>query len=93
MEENVNETAQNEQSKNQENVQNEQNKTQETETLIKNFDEKIKEMQGNFEKRLAEKDDIIRQLIINNGKNEPELTDDEQSCQNILKRINERRKR
>ena len=93
MEENVNETAQNEQSKNQENVQNEQKKSQETETLIKNFDEKIKEMQGNFEKRLAEKDDIIRQLIMNNGKNEPKLTDDEQSCQKILEKINERRKR
>lgn len=72
----------------------EQNKEQTSvENLLKNFDEKIKGMQENFEKRLAEKDDIIRQLIMNNGKNEPELTDDEQSCQDILKRINERRKR
>lgn len=81
----------------EENIQNqepEQNKEQTSvENLLKNFDEKIKGMQENFEKRLAEKDDIIRQLIMNNGKNEPELTDDEQSCQNILEKINERRKR
>lgn len=91
MEENVNENVQNEQNKNQETAQNEQNKNQETETLIKNFDEKFKQMQENFEKRLADKDDIIRQLIMNSGKNEPELTDDEQSCQDILERINKRR--
>lgn len=70
----------------------EQNKEQSSvENLLKNFDEKMKGMQENFEKRLAEKDDIIRQLIMNNGKNEPELTDDEQSCHDILERINKRR--
>lgn len=69
-----------------------QNKEQSSvENLIKNYDEKFKQMQENFEKKLADKDDIIRQLIMNNGKNEPELTDDEQSCQNILERINKRR--
>ena len=70
----------------------EQNKEQSSvENLIKNYDEKFKQMQENFEKKLADKDDIIRQLIMNNGKNEPELTDDEQSCQDILERINKRR--
>ena len=69
-----------------------QNKEQSgVENLLKNFDEKIKGMQENFEKKLAEKDDIIRQLIINSGKNEPELTDDEQTCQDILERLNKRR--
>ena len=69
-----------------------QNKEQSSvENLIKNYDEKFKQMQENFEKKLADKDDIIRQLIMNNGKNEPELTDDEQSCQDILERINRRR--
>ena len=69
-----------------------QNKEQSSvENLIKNYDEKFKQMQENFEKKLADKDDIIRQLIMNNGKNEPELTDDEQSCQDILERINKRR--
>ena len=69
-----------------------QNKEQSSvENLIKNYDEKFKLMQENFEKKLADKDDIIRQLIMNNGKNEPELTDDEQSCQDILERINKRR--
>ena len=69
-----------------------QNKEQSSvENLLKNFDEKIKGMQEDFEKKLAEKDDIIRQLIMNNGKNEPELTEDEQSCQDILERINKRR--
>lgn len=70
----------------------EQNKEQSSvENLIKNYDEKFKQMQENFENKLADKDDIIRQLIMNNGKNEPELTDDEQSCQDILERINKRR--
>ena len=69
-----------------------QNKEQSSvENLIKNYDEKFKQMQENFEKKLADKDDIIRQLIMNNGKNEPELTDDEQSCHDILERINKRR--
>ena len=69
-----------------------QNKEQSSvENLIKNYDEKFKQMQENFEKKLADKDDIIRQLIMNNGKNEPELKDDEQSCQDILERINKRR--
>ena len=69
-----------------------QNKEQSSvKNLIKNYDEKFKQMQENFEKKLADKDDIIRQLIMNNGKNEPELTDDEQSCQDILERINKRR--
>lgn len=69
-----------------------QNKEQSSvENLIKNYDEKFKQMQENFENKLADKDDIIRQLIMNNGKNEPELTDDEQSCQDILERINKRR--
>ena len=69
-----------------------QNKEQSSvENLIKNYDEKFKQMQENFEKKLADKDDIIRQLIMNNGKNEPELTDDEQSCKDILERINKRR--
>ena len=69
-----------------------QNKEQSSvENLIKKYDEKFKQMQENFEKKLADKDDIIRQLIMNNGKNEPELTDDEQSCQDILERINKRR--
>ena len=69
-----------------------QNKEQSSvENLIKNYAEKFKQMQENFEKKLADKDDIIRQLIMNNGKNEPELTDDEQSCQDILERINKRR--
>lgn len=69
-----------------------QNKEQSSvENLIKNYDEKFKQMQENFEKKLADKDDIIRQLIMNNGINEPELTDDEQSCQDILERINKRR--
>ena len=82
-----------EENENQETVPQQENQEQETETqkMIKTFDEKIKGMQENFEKKLAEKDDIIRQLIINSGKNEPELTDDEQSCQNILERINKRR--
>ena len=69
-----------------------QNKEQSSvENLIKNYDEKFKQMQENFEKKLADKDDIIRQLIMNNGKNEPEITDDEQSCKDILERINKRR--
>lgn len=79
----------------EENIQNqepEQKQEQSSvENLIKNYDEKFKQMQENFEKKLADKDDIIRQLIMNNGKNEPELTDDEQSCQDILERINKRR--
>lgn len=69
-----------------------QNKEQSSvENLIKNYDEKFKQMQENFENKLADKDDIIRQLIMNNGKNEPELTDDEQSRKDILERINKRR--
>ena len=84
-----------ENSQNQEPEQNQepgQNKEQSSvENLIKNYDEKFKQMQENFEKKLADKDDIIRQLIMNSGKKEPELTDDEQSCQDILERINKRR--
>lgn len=84
-----------ENSQNQEPEQNQepgQNKEQSSvENLIKNYDQKFKQMQEKFEKKLADKDDIIRQLIMNNGKNEPELTEDEQSCQDILERINKRR--
>lgn len=80
-----------EEDQNQENVQNQEQQESETEKLIKNFDEKISNMQQNFESRLAEKDAIIRQLIMQNGKSEPELTDDEKSCQSIIQNINKRR--
>lgn len=80
-----------EEDENQENVQNQEQQESETEKLIKNFDEKISNMQQNFESRLAEKDAIIKQLIMQNGKNEPELTDDEKSCQSIIQNINKRR--
>ena len=80
-----------ENNQNQEPEQKQEPEQSGVENLLKNFDEKIKGMQENFEKKLAEKDDIIRQLIMNSGKNEPELTDDEQSCHDILERINKRR--
>lgn len=82
-----------EEEKNQETVPQQANQEQETETqkLIKTFDEKISKMQESFETRLAEKDAIIKQLIMGNGKNEPEMTDDEKSCQSIIQNINNRR--
>lgn len=82
-----------EENENQETVPQQAQSEQETETqkLIKNFDEKIAKMQESFETRLAEKDAIIKQLITGNGKNEPELTDDEKSCQSIIQKINNRR--
>lgn len=59
--------------------------------LIKNYLEKEKQMQAEFEKKLADKDEIIKQLVMGSGKNEPELTDDDKSCLNIIKNINKRR--
>lgn len=82
-----------EENENQETVPQQANQEQETETqkLIKNFDEKIAKMQESFETRLAEKDAIIKQLIMGNGQNEPDMTDDEKSCQSIIQKINNRR--
>ena len=61
------------------------------EQLIKNYEEKFNKMQEENNKRLAEKDEIIKQLILQNGNDEPEMTDDEKSCQSIIDRINKRR--
>ena len=70
----------------------EQNKEQSSvENLLKNFDEKIKGMQAEFDKKLADKDEIIKQLVMQSGKKDPELTDDEKSCQTIIANINKRR--
>lgn len=70
----------------------EQNKEQSSvENLLKNFDEKIKGMQAEFNKKLADKDEIIKQLVMQSGKKDPELTDDEKSCQTIIANINKRR--
>jgi len=62
------------------------------EELIKSFDEKLNKMQEENNKKLAEKDEIIKQLILqkNKGENE-ELTEDEQSIQKITQNINKRR--
>ena len=69
-----------------------QNKEQSSvENLLKNFDEKIKGMQAEFNKKLADKDEIIKQLVMQSGKKDPELTDDEKSCQTIIANINKRR--
>ena len=72
-----------------------ENKNSATETsveeLIKSFDEKIKKMQDENNKKLADKDEIIKQLILQNNKGEKELTDDEQSIQKITQNINDRR--
>lgn len=61
------------------------------EQLIKSYEEKFTKMQEENNKKLAEKDEIIKQLILQNGKDEPELTDDEKSCQSIIDKINKRR--
>lgn len=61
------------------------------EQLIKNYEEKFTKMQEENNKKLAEKDEIIKQLILQNGKDEPELSDDEKSCQSIIDKINKRR--
>ena len=61
------------------------------ENLLKNIDEKIKGMQAEFDKKLADKDEIIKQLVMQSGKKDPELTDDEKSCQTIIANINKRR--
>lgn len=61
------------------------------EQLIKNYEEKFNKMQEENNKRLAEKDEIIKQLILQNGNDKPELTEDEQSCQSIIEKINKRR--
>ena len=61
------------------------------ENLLKNVDEKIKGMQAEFDKKLADKDEIIKQLVMQSGKKDPELTDDEKSCQTIIANINKRR--
>ena len=69
----------------------EQNATENSaETLIKNFEEKIAKMQEENNKKLAEKDDLIKQLIMNKG-SEKKLTDDEQSIEKITNLINKRR--
>lgn len=82
-----------EENQNQDTVPQQPQQEQETETqkLIKTFDEKIAKMQESFETRLAEKDAIIKQLIMGNGQNEPKMTDDEKSCQSIIQKINNRR--
>lgn len=69
--------------------ENEQNTS--VDELIKNYLEKEKQMQEDFEKKLADKDEIIKQLVMQSGKNAPELTDDEKSCQTIMQNINKRR--
>lgn len=61
------------------------------EQLIKSYEEKFTKMQEENNKKLAEKDEIIKQLILQNGKDEPELSDDEKSCQSIIDKINSRR--
>ena len=61
------------------------------ENLLKNFDEKIKGMKAEFNKKLAEKEENIKQIVMQRGKKDPELTDDEKSCQTIIANINKRR--
>ena len=84
---------------NQEQKQPEQNEEQKqpeqkatsVEELIKSFDEKLNKMQEENNKKLAEKDEIIKQLILNKNNGDEELTEDEQSIQKITKNINKRR--
>jgi len=82
-----------EQDKNQEQKPNQDNATDKTsvEQMLKSFEEKTQKMQDDFQKKLAEKDDIIKQLIMQKVNGDEKLSDDEQSIKNITQRINERR--
>lgn len=85
------ENEENKQPETQQEPEKKENATQSVEELIKSFNEKIDNMQAEHKKELADKDDIIRQLIMQNGKQEPEKTDDEKSVEKIIENINKRR--
>ena len=82
-----------EKDKDQEQKPNQDNATDKTsvEQMLKSFEEKTQKMQDDFQKKLAEKDDIIKQLIMQKVNGDEKLSDDEQSIKNITQRINERR--
>lgn len=85
------ENEENKQPETQQDPEKKENATQSVEELVKTFNEKIDKMQAEHKKELADKDDIIRQLIMQNGKQEPEKTDDEKSVEKIIENINKRR--
>ena len=85
------ENEENKQPKEQKDPKQKQESATSIEQLIKNYEEKFNKMQEENNKRLAEKDEIIKQLILQNGNDEPEMTDDEKSCQSIIDKINKRR--